>query len=243
MKDKFYPAEESQFKEWPLVALKHEAERIQRIKNDPSKKKTAPNWSKYKRLIADLTTEYKRKKRELVDAKIGTAEAISKWSRQQTDEAYERLEKQRMKATNSPKKSDYKKLQEQVKLFETQISTAEDFVTKLREEKKEMLSAGVDKNKEAEQIKEAMKKIASDKERLAKLQTLAKKVKVVSQKSSAGITNSELIDKEVEADIAEANKIIDQAFIRVSEAHDATLHFFRPITSSSSDNKSLPRNP
>ncbi|KAJ0935917.1 hypothetical protein HanRHA438_Chr03g0124931 [Helianthus annuus] len=46
MKEKFYPAEEQQFKEWPLVALKHEAERIQRIKNDPLKKKNAPNWKK-----------------------------------------------------------------------------------------------------------------------------------------------------------------------------------------------------
>ncbi|KAJ0433937.1 hypothetical protein HanIR_Chr17g0875761 [Helianthus annuus] len=63
MNEKFYPAEEQQFKEWPLVALKHEAERIQRIKNDPSKKKNAPNWSKYKKLIADLTVEYKGKKK------------------------------------------------------------------------------------------------------------------------------------------------------------------------------------
>ncbi|KAJ0886827.1 hypothetical protein HanRHA438_Chr09g0383821 [Helianthus annuus] len=79
MKEKFYPAEEKQFEGWPIVALKHEADRIDRIKNDPTKKKNAPNWSKYKKLIADLTAEYKGKKKELVDAKMDTAEAISKW--------------------------------------------------------------------------------------------------------------------------------------------------------------------
>ncbi|XP_022007564.1 uncharacterized protein LOC110906796 [Helianthus annuus] len=103
---------------------------------------------------------------------------------------------------------------EQVKTFETQISTAEALVTKLRKERKEMLSAGEEKNKEADQIEEAIKKIASDKERLAKLQDLAKRVKVVSQKSSADVTNSEM--SEVEADIAAANEIIEKAFTRVA---------------------------
>ena len=114
----------------------------------------------------------------------------------------------------------------------------------MRKERKEKLSAGEEKNKEADQIEEAIKKIASDKERLAKLQNLAKRVKVVSQKSSADVTNSELYDKEVEADIAAANEIIEKAFTRVSEAHDTALHFFsRPNTLSSSVNKPLPRNP
>ncbi|XP_035842244.1 uncharacterized protein LOC118488920 [Helianthus annuus] len=204
MKEKFYSAEETEFKDWPIIALKLEADRIEKIKLDPRKKKTAPNWNKYNKFIADLISEHKRKKQELVDGK---------------------LEKQRLKASNPPKKSDYKKLQEQVKIFETQNSTAEAFVTKLRKEKKEMLSAGEEKNKEADQIEEAMKKIASDKERLAKLQALAKKVKVVSQKSSAGVTNSELLDKEVEADIATANKIIEQAFIRVDEDDSSSKEF------------------
>ncbi|MFS7918394.1 hypothetical protein Hanom_Chr03g00200501 [Helianthus anomalus] len=106
MKEKFYPTEEQQFKEWPLVALKHEAERIQRIKNDPTKKKNAPNWSKYKRLIANLTAEYKGKKKELVDAKMDTAEAMSKWSRQQTDEAYERLKKRKITISDASKKRE-----------------------------------------------------------------------------------------------------------------------------------------
>ncbi|MFS8033625.1 hypothetical protein Hanom_Chr17g01571771 [Helianthus anomalus] len=107
MKAKFYPAEEQQFEEWPLVALKNEAERIQKVKNDPAKKKTAPNWSKYKRLIADLTAEYKRKKRELVDANIDTAEAISKWPRQQTDEAYERLKSRKTAESRAAQKREH----------------------------------------------------------------------------------------------------------------------------------------
>ncbi|XP_035840309.1 uncharacterized protein PB18E9.04c-like [Helianthus annuus] len=43
MKEKFYPAKEEQFSEWPLIALKHEVNRIERIKNDPGMKRSAPN--------------------------------------------------------------------------------------------------------------------------------------------------------------------------------------------------------
>ncbi|KAJ0859204.1 hypothetical protein HanRHA438_Chr13g0609761 [Helianthus annuus] len=126
MKEKFYSAEESQFKEWPLVALKHEAERIQRIKNDSSKKKNAPNWSKYKRLIADLTAEYKGKKKELVNAKMDTAEAISKWSRQQTDEAYERLKKKKKTASNASKKREQMtKLEQKIENLKTMLKSAD----------------------------------------------------------------------------------------------------------------------
>ncbi|KAJ0805317.1 hypothetical protein HanPI659440_Chr02g0048541 [Helianthus annuus] len=62
MKEKFYSAEETKFKDWPLIALKLEADIIEKIKLDPRKKKTAPNWNKYNKFIADLISEHKRKK-------------------------------------------------------------------------------------------------------------------------------------------------------------------------------------
>ncbi|XP_035842128.1 uncharacterized protein LOC118488841 [Helianthus annuus] len=69
MKEKFYSAEETEFKDyWPFIALKLEADRIEKIKLDPRKKKTAPNWNKYNKFIADLISEHKRKKQELVKA-------------------------------------------------------------------------------------------------------------------------------------------------------------------------------
>ncbi|MFS7929448.1 hypothetical protein Hanom_Chr04g00332661 [Helianthus anomalus] len=108
MREKFYPAKVEQFKDWPLMALKSEVNRIERIKNDPGMKKSAPNWSKYKKAIADLALEYKRKKQELVAAKVGTAKAIAKWSRQYTDMAYERLERRRETDPTVPKKPTYK---------------------------------------------------------------------------------------------------------------------------------------
>ncbi|MFS7945918.1 hypothetical protein Hanom_Chr06g00529801 [Helianthus anomalus] len=95
MNEKYYPTKVEQFKDWPLIALKAEVNRIERIKNDPQMKRYAPDWNKYKRTIADLTLEYKRKKAELVATKYGSAKNISKWSRQYIDMVYEKLEKLR----------------------------------------------------------------------------------------------------------------------------------------------------
>ncbi|MFS7954386.1 hypothetical protein Hanom_Chr07g00629661 [Helianthus anomalus] len=81
MRDKFYPAKVKQFKDWPLIALKAEINRIERVKIDPQMKRSTPDWNKYKKAIAELTLEYKRKKAELVAAKYGLAKTISKWFR------------------------------------------------------------------------------------------------------------------------------------------------------------------
>ncbi|MFS7986789.1 hypothetical protein Hanom_Chr11g01014371 [Helianthus anomalus] len=71
MRDKPYPAKEHEFKDWPLTALKEEANRCERMKNDPQMRKTAPNRNKFKKSSADLALEYKRKRAELVAAKYG----------------------------------------------------------------------------------------------------------------------------------------------------------------------------
>ncbi|MFS7948738.1 hypothetical protein Hanom_Chr06g00563411 [Helianthus anomalus] len=95
LKEKFYPAEIEQFNHWPIIALKHEVNKIKRIKRDSGMRKSAPNWNKYKKKVEDLTLEHKRKKQELVDAKVGPAKAIAKWTRQYTDDGYEGLRKRR----------------------------------------------------------------------------------------------------------------------------------------------------
>ncbi|MFS7890131.1 hypothetical protein Hanom_Chr00s000007g01615181 [Helianthus anomalus] len=108
MRDKFYRAKVEQFKYWPHIALKAEASKIERIRNDPGMKRSAPDLSKYKKKIAELTLEYKTKKQELVVAKYGTAKAISKCSRQYTNMVYVKLEKRREIDPIVPKKQAYR---------------------------------------------------------------------------------------------------------------------------------------
>ncbi|MFS7935120.1 hypothetical protein Hanom_Chr05g00399751 [Helianthus anomalus] len=108
MSEKFYPAKVEQFQNWPLVALKTELNRIERINRDLGMKRSAPNWSKYNKKIADLTLEYKRKRGELVAAQYGTARQISKWSRQYIDQTYNKLEELRRTDPTAPKKPAYK---------------------------------------------------------------------------------------------------------------------------------------
>ncbi|MFS8018624.1 hypothetical protein Hanom_Chr15g01394181 [Helianthus anomalus] len=81
MRHKPYQAYEHQFKDWPLTALKEEANRCERMKNDHLMRKTTRNWNKFKKFAADVALEYKRRRAELVVAKYGTAKATGRWSR------------------------------------------------------------------------------------------------------------------------------------------------------------------
>ncbi|MFS8024788.1 hypothetical protein Hanom_Chr16g01467541 [Helianthus anomalus] len=108
MSDKPYLAKEHQFNDWPLTSLKDEANRIERTKNNPQMKKSAPSWNRFKKSSAELTLEYKRKKAELVAAKYGSAKAISRWSRHYVDKIYDKLEKLRETNPTAPKKPVYK---------------------------------------------------------------------------------------------------------------------------------------
>ncbi|MFS8020989.1 hypothetical protein Hanom_Chr16g01422221 [Helianthus anomalus] len=177
MKEKFYSAEEQQFKEWSLVALKHEAERIQRIKNNPTKKKNAPKWSKYKKLIADLTAEYKGKKKELMEAKVDTAEAISKWSRQQTDEAYERLKKRKIVESRAAQKREQMlKLEQHMENLKTVLKSADNLILVTNQEEGKQLSKKEVKEKEAEYLKDTIMKMGLKEDSSTRIQNLLKKV-------------------------------------------------------------------
>ncbi|KAJ0480488.1 hypothetical protein HanIR_Chr13g0632251 [Helianthus annuus] len=249
MKERFYPAKEKQFEEWPIVALKHEADRIDRIKNDPRKKKTAPNWSKYKKLIADLTSEYKRKKQELVDAKVDTATAIAKWSKQHTDEAYERLKKRRITVSDTSKKPDYKKLEQQIENLKTLLTSADNPILVSNQEEGKQLSSEEVKEKEAEYFTETIKKMGLKEESSVRLQDLFKKVLTKpASPSTSKISDiepdqqkrQEQIEKETAEDVAAANDVIEKALKQMS---DSLQLFTRPTSPNSSGNKSLPRNP
>ncbi|MFS8034619.1 hypothetical protein Hanom_Chr17g01583261 [Helianthus anomalus] len=66
MREKPYPASVQRL---ASTALKEEAKKCDRMKNDPQMKKTAPNWNKFRKSSVDLSLEYKRKRAELVTAK------------------------------------------------------------------------------------------------------------------------------------------------------------------------------
>ncbi|MFS7914131.1 hypothetical protein Hanom_Chr02g00149771 [Helianthus anomalus] len=108
MSEKNYPAKAEQFQDWPLIALKAELKRIERIKNDPGMRRTTPNLSIFSKKIDDLTLEYKRKRAELVAAEYGTTRQIARWSKQNIDQTYRRLEELRKKDPTATKKPVYK---------------------------------------------------------------------------------------------------------------------------------------
>ena len=136
-------------------------------------KRSAPNWRKYKKAIDDLTLEYKRKKQELVDAKVAPAKAIAKWTRQYTDEAYERLRKRRETDPSLPKKPDYKTInmsKKQVHNSEPLFTSSDTSVIMLNQRKRQKLTDAEEKEQEAVYFKEAMKKMALEDDSSAKLQ-------------------------------------------------------------------------
>ncbi|XP_022014934.1 uncharacterized protein LOC110914452 [Helianthus annuus] len=230
MKEKFYSAKEEQFSEWPLIALKHEVNMIKRIKNDTSKKRTAPNWSKYKQAINKLTSEYKRKKEELVDVK--------------------ELKRRKMTDPNLPKKPEHKE-PKQVIDPKPLFTSADTPILVINQEKGKLLTNEEEKEKETEYFTEAIKKMDLKEDSSAKLQNLVKKVlsKPASPNTSADMTaieldqkkRQELIEKETAEDIAIANDVINMAFKQMSA--ESSQVFTRPISSNSSVNKPLPRNP
>ncbi|XP_022032353.1 probable RNA-binding protein EIF1AD [Helianthus annuus] len=177
LSEKFYPATAEKFQDWPLVALKTELNRIERIKRDPGMKRSAPNWSKYKKKIDDLTLEYKRKKQELVDAKVGTAKAISKWTRQYTDEAYERLRKRRETDPKLPKKPDYKttaKPKQQAHTSEPLFTSSDTSTIVVNQRKRQKLTDEEEKEQEVVYFKEAIKTMALEDDNSAKIQNIDK---------------------------------------------------------------------
>ncbi|KAJ0466893.1 hypothetical protein HanIR_Chr14g0677181 [Helianthus annuus] len=101
------------------------------------------------------------------------------------------------------------------------------------------------KEKEAEYLKDTILKMGLKEDSSSKLQNLFMKVlnkpaSLNTAKDKTEIERQELIEQETAEDIAAADKVIEEAFKRMSES----LHVFsRPSSLNSSENKSLPRNP
>ncbi|MFS7943987.1 hypothetical protein Hanom_Chr06g00506701 [Helianthus anomalus] len=91
MKTKPYKVNKSQFKDWPLDALKEEIIRIEMMNKDPQMKKSAPNWNKFKKVDTDDALRFRRKRVELVTAGYGSAISIARWSKQNVDETYRKI--------------------------------------------------------------------------------------------------------------------------------------------------------
>ncbi|XP_021986119.1 uncharacterized protein LOC110882395 [Helianthus annuus] len=192
----------------------------------------------------------KEKKQELVDAKVDTAIAIAKWTKQYTDETYERLKKRRITVSDTPKRPDYKMLEQQIDDLKTLLTSTDNPILVANQEKEKLLTSEEAKEKEAEYFTEAIKKMDLKEDRSAKLQDLAKKVltKPASPNDSAEISDiepdqqkrQEQIEKETAEDIAAANDVIEMAFKQMS---DSLQLFTRPTSPNSSLNKSPPRNP
>ena len=117
------------------------------------------------------------------------------------------------------------------------------------QEKGKLLISEEEKEKEAEYFTEAIKKMDLKEDRSAKLQDLAKKVLTKpASPNTSDMTDIELdqkkrqeqIERETAEDIAASNYVIEMAFKQMSESLQL---FTRPISSNSSENKSLPRNP
>ncbi|MFS7916714.1 hypothetical protein Hanom_Chr03g00180581 [Helianthus anomalus] len=181
MRDKFYPTKVEQFKDWPLIALKAEANRIERISYDPGMKRSAPDWSKYKKKIADLTLEYKRKKQELVTTKFGRAKAIEKWSRQYTNMVYAKLEKKRETDPTVPKKPAYrdKKVdepQQQALSLKTLFTSSDTSIIALDHRKEQKQMEEEEKAQEADIMKMALQRMIEENTDSEKPQDLAKRV-------------------------------------------------------------------
>ncbi|MFS8033886.1 hypothetical protein Hanom_Chr17g01574791 [Helianthus anomalus] len=107
MDTKPYKAYRSDFKDWPLEALKEEVDRIEMMKKDPHMKKYAPNWMKYKKVDVDEALRYKTKRVELVAANCGTSRSIARWSKQNIDSTYKKQEELRKTDPFLPKKPVY----------------------------------------------------------------------------------------------------------------------------------------
>ncbi|MFS7997767.1 hypothetical protein Hanom_Chr12g01145821 [Helianthus anomalus] len=107
MKTKPYKANKSQFKYWHLDALKEEINKIEMMNNDPQMMKFSPNWNKFKKVDVDDALRYKRKRAELVTEGYGSARSIARWSKQNVDETYRKLEELRKKYPKVPQKPVY----------------------------------------------------------------------------------------------------------------------------------------
>ncbi|KAJ0532426.1 hypothetical protein HanIR_Chr09g0396681 [Helianthus annuus] len=161
MDTKPYEAYRSDFKDWPLEALKEEVNRTEKMNKDHQMQKSAPNWKQYKKVEVDEVLKYKRMRAELVAAKYGTAIQIGKWSRQYTDQAYNKLEERRKTDPSLPKNPVYKDettvRRRQTTTSKKLFSSTDVSIVVLNQRKRQQLMDEEDEKREVEIRKESIR--------------------------------------------------------------------------------------
>ena len=98
-------------------------------------------------------------------------------SRQQTDEAYERLKKRKITVSSASKKREQMmKLEQQIENLRTLFKSADNPTLVINQEKGKQLSEEEVKEKEAEYFNDTITKMGLKEETLTKLQNLFRKV-------------------------------------------------------------------
>ncbi|MFS8029576.1 hypothetical protein Hanom_Chr17g01523891 [Helianthus anomalus] len=157
-----YKAYRSNFKDWPLEALKEEVDRkTEKMNNDPKMRKSTTTWKQYKKVDLDEALRYKRKIEELVVANYGTARAIARWSKQNVGITYKKLEELRKTDLTVPQKpvyNDETTVRPQQTLPSKKLFSSVDVsIIFLNQRKKQQLIDEEDEKREEEIRKEAIR--------------------------------------------------------------------------------------
>ncbi|MFS7913879.1 hypothetical protein Hanom_Chr02g00146921 [Helianthus anomalus] len=161
MRDKPYKAYGSHFKVWSLEDLKEEVSIIEMMNKDPKMKKYAPNLNKYKKVDVDEALRYKRKRAKLVATNYGTTRSIARWTKQDVDLTYKKLEELRKTDPTLPMKPVYddettdrpRQTRSSKKLF----SSSDISISVLNHRKRQQRIDEKDEKRDAEFIKEVVR--------------------------------------------------------------------------------------
>ena len=137
------------------------------------------------------------------------------------------------------------KLEQQIENLRTLFKSVDKPIFMSNQEEGKQLTEEEVKEKEAEYFKDTIMKMGLKEDSSTRIQNLFKKILNCPASPNTATDMSEIerqeqIEKETAEDIAAANKVIEEAFKRMSESLQV---FTRPLSPNSSKNKSLPRNP
>ncbi|MFS8033868.1 hypothetical protein Hanom_Chr17g01574591 [Helianthus anomalus] len=122
--------------------------------------KYATNWKQYKKVDVDEALRYKRKRATFVAANYGTARAIARWSKQNIDQTYKKLEELRKVDPTVPRKlvyNDETNVRPQHTLPSKKLfSSADVSISALNQRKRQKLIDEEDEKREEEIRKEAI---------------------------------------------------------------------------------------
>src|ERR1043165_8522977 len=100
-----YKANKKQFAGWTTHALREELLRIEEMAKNPPAKVSASNFSKGRDPARAL--KFKRMRQEIVAADYGEMKSVARWSELRLVETYKKLEENRNKDPNLPRKPVY----------------------------------------------------------------------------------------------------------------------------------------